>query len=78
MVAAPTPASSHRNPCDDNAVVREAGAMTTGCPGPLAEPPPSAANMLANAADGALNTRIAVAATRNRLIDLNILVLLFD
>jgi hypothetical protein len=34
--------------------------------------------VVANAADGALRTRIAVAATSNRLIDLNISVLLND
>jgi hypothetical protein len=45
--------------------------------GPLAEPPPSAA-AIANAADGALNTRIAVAASSNRLIDLNLSVLLVN
>jgi hypothetical protein len=78
MLAAPTPASPHLNPCDDDAVVRETGAMTAACPGPLAEPPPAAATMVANAADGALRTRIAVAATSNRLIDLKISVLLID
>jgi hypothetical protein len=78
MLAAPSPASPHWNPCDDDAVARETEAMTAACPGPLAEPPPAAATMVANAADGALRTRIAVAATSNRLIDLKISVLLID
>ena len=78
MLPAPTPASPHRNPCDDDAVVRETGAMTAARPGPLTEPPPSAATIVANAADGALRTRIGAAATSNRLIDSNISVLLID
>ena len=78
MLAAPTPASPHWNPCDDDAVARETEAMTTALAGTLAEPPPSAANMVANAADGALNTRIVVAAASNRSIVLNISVLLID
>jgi hypothetical protein len=52
--------------------------MTAARAGPLAEPPPPPAATIANAADGALNTRIAVAATNNRLIDLTISVLLID
>ena len=44
--------------------------------GPLPEPPPPAGNTIANAAHGALNTRIAVAATSNRLTDSNTSVLL--
>jgi hypothetical protein len=78
MLAAPRPASPHWNPCDDDAVARETGAMTASFAGLLAEPPPSAPITVANAADGALNTRIVVAATSNRLIDLNISVLLID
>jgi hypothetical protein len=52
--------------------------MTAACAGALAEPPPPPAAVAANAAHGALNTTIAVAATSNRLIDLNISVLLID
>jgi hypothetical protein len=77
MLAAPTPASPHWNPRDDDAVVRETGAMTAARAGPLAEPPPSPTS-IANAADGALNTKIAVAATSNRLTNLNISTLLID
>ena len=40
MLAAPTPASPHWNPCDDDAVARETEAMTAAFAGPLAEPPP--------------------------------------
>jgi hypothetical protein len=78
MVAAPTPASPHWNPCDENAVAREAGALSAARAGPLAEPPPPSPTSIANAADGPVNTKIAVAATSNRLIDLNISVLLID
>jgi hypothetical protein len=78
MLAAPTPASPHWNPCDDDAVARETGALTAAGAGPLTEPPPSAAITVANAADGALNIRITVAAASNRLIGLNISLLLLD
>lgn len=72
MLAAPIQASPLRNPCDDDAVARE---TTAACAGPL--PPPSAASV-ANAVRGTLNTRIAVAATTNTSIDVNISVLLIN